>query len=210
MRAGSLRDDVFLLAHDDDGRLLVSEPVISSGLAGAILVDLLLSGRVAVVDGRLDVVDSAITGDPEADATLEAIAADTSATGPRAWVSWLSAGAYERTAEVLEAAGVVRRITVRRLGLLPAQRCVPTDLEDLVRLRARLRFGLHSAEPLDAATAALCGLVRVVRLESSLLLSMSSTELLDALGAKAGAAPDATVRQVIAAVDAVITAATFR
>jgi hypothetical protein len=209
MRAGSLRDDVFLLAHDDDGRLFVSEPVISSGLAGAILVDLLLGGRIAVVDGRLDVVDSAITGDPEADATLEVIAADTGATGPRAWVSWLSAGAYERTAQVLEAGAVIRRATIRRLGLLPAQRCQPTDPEDLVRLRARLRYGLHSGEPLDPATAALCGLVRVLRLESSLLLSMPTADLLDALAEKASQTPT-TVRQVIAAVDAVITAATFR
>jgi hypothetical protein len=209
MRAGSLRNDVFLLAHDDDGRLFVTEPVISSGLAGATLIDLLLSGRVAVVDGRLDVIDSAITGDPEADRTLEAIATDTGPTGPRAWVSWLAADAYERTGLLLEAAGVVRRSTVRRLGLLPAPRCAPTNIEDLVRLRARLRYGLHSAEPLDPATAALCGLVRVLRLHSSLLLSMPSAELLDALARKATEA-DTTVRQVIAAVDAVITAAIFR
>lgn len=209
MRAGSLRDDVFLLAHDDDGRLTISEPVLNAGLAGAILVDLLLGNRVAVVEGRLDVIDSAITGDPDADATLEAIASDTGPTGPRAWVSWLSAGAYERTAGVLESAGVVRRSTVRRLGLLPTARYLPVDPDDVVRLRARLRYGLHSAEPLDAATTALCGLVRVLRLESSLLLSMPTVQLLDALAAKAAAA-DTTVRQVIAAVDAVITAATFR
>lgn len=209
MRAASLRDDVFLLAHDDDGRLIISEPVLSAGLAGALLVDLLLGRRVAVVDGRLDVIDSAITGDPDADATIAAIASDTGATGPRAWVSWLSAEAYERTAGVLESAGVVRRSTVRRLGLLPAVRYVPADAGDVVRVRARLRYGLYSAEPLDAATAALCGLVRVLRLESSLLLQMPTAQLLDALATKAAAA-DTTVRQVIAAVDAVITAATFR
>lgn len=209
MRVGSLRDDVFLLAHDDDGRLIVAEPVIGAGLAGATLIDLLLSGRVAVVGDRLDVVDSATTGDPEAEATLQAIAADAAPTGPRAWVSWLSAGAYERTVDVLEAAGVIRRSVVRRLGLLPATRCVPADSVDLVRLRSRLRYGVHSAEQPDPPTAALCGLVRVLRLESSLLLSMSTGELRDALAERARGS-DTTIRQVVAAVDAVITAATYR
>lgn len=209
MRAGSLRDDVFFLAHDDDGRLIVAEPVINAGLAAATLIDLLLSGRVAVVGRRLDVVDSATTGDAEADATVAAIAADTGPTGPRAWVSWLSADAYERTSALLEAVGSIRRHTVRRLGLLPTTRCLPANVEDLVRLRSRLRYCVHSAERPDPATAALCGLVRVLRLESSLLLSMPTAQLLDALAQKANAT-HTTVRQVITAVDAVITAATYR
>ncbi len=209
MRVGSLRDDVFLLAHDDDGRLIVSEPVISAGLAGATLVDLLLSRRVAVVGGRLDVIDSATTGDADADATLGVIADDTGQTGPRAWVSWLAAGAYERTAAVLEANGLVHRSTVRRLGLVPATRCVPASHADLVRLRSRLRYGLHSPEEPDEPTAALCGLVRVLRLEPSLLLSMPTSELLDALERMARGNAT-TVRQVITAVDAVISAAIYR
>jgi hypothetical protein len=209
MRGGSLRDAIFLLAHDEDGRLIITEPAISAGLAGATLIDLLLGRRVAVVGGRLDVIDSAVTGDPEADAALAAIAADTGPTGPRAWVSWLAAGAYERVAEALDRAGVIRRTTVRRLGLLPATRCVPANLEDLVRLRSRLRYGVHSTQPPDPATAALCGLVRVLRLHSSLLLSMPSAQLLDALAEKAMTA-DPTVIQVITAVDSVVSAATYR
>jgi hypothetical protein len=206
MRVGSIRDAVFLLAHDEDGRLLISEPAICAGLAGATLIDLLLGRRVAVVGGRLDVIDSAVTGDPETDAALAAIAADTEPTGPR---SWLAAGAYERVAETLERAGVIRRTTVRRLGLLPATRCMPANVEDLVRLRSRLRYGVHSSQPPDPATAALCGLVRVLRLHASLLLSMPSAELLDALADKAMTA-DPTVLQVITAVDSVVTAATYR
>jgi hypothetical protein len=208
MRVGSLRDDVFLLAHDDDGRLTVSEPVISSGLAGAMLVDLLLAGRVAVVGGRLSVIDSATTDDPQNDATLTAIAADEAPTGPRAWVAWISAGAYDRTASALEASGTVTRTTIRRLGLLPVNRCVASE-EDLVRVRARLRYGLHSPDPVDTGTAALAGLVRVLRLEGALLLSMPSAQLRAELDRLAGGNPT-TVRQVISAVDAVISAATYR
>ncbi len=209
MRVGSLRDDLFLLAHDDYGRLIGAEPGIGAGLAGATLIDLLLHGRVAVVDGRLDVIDSASTGDDESDATLMAIAANSAPTGPRAWVSWISDRAYERTAKSLEAAGVIHRVTTRRLGLVSVTRIVPANGDDLVRLRSRLRYALHSKDLPDAATAALGGLVRVLRLQSSLLLSMPSSELLLALERMAGA-NTTTVRQVTSAVEAVITAATYR
>ena len=209
MRLGSLRNDVFLLAHDDAGRLTGSEPSISAGLAGATLIDLLLHGRVAVIQGRLGVIDSDTTGDEECDATLEAIAANTAPTGPRAWVSWISDGAYERAAAALDAAGTIRRTVSRRLGVLSVSRCVPTNPEDLVRLRSRLRYALHSAQLPDAGTAALCGLVRVLRLESALLLSMPTSDLLLALERMAGRSPT-TVRQVTNAVESVITAATYR
>lgn len=204
-----LRDEVFLLAHDDDGRLLSAEPVVSAGLAGAMLIDLLLMQRVAVAEGRLCVADPASTGDPELDLTLEAVAANTEPTGPRAWVSWISAGAYERTATALDVAGIVQRTTIRRLGLVPVTRCVPTKPDDLVRLRSRLRFGVHSTEAPDAATAALAGLVRVLRLHRALLLSMPSVALQAELDRLARTSMT-TVRQVIKAVDTLITAAAYR
>jgi hypothetical protein len=207
--AGMLRDDVFLLAHDDDGRLLIAEPVVSAGLAGAMLIDLLVTDRVAVMEGRLRVVDPTPTGDAELDATLEAVAATTEPTGPRAWVSWISAGAYERTAAALDAAGIVQRTTIRRLGLVPVSRCLPTKPDDLVRLRSRLRFGVHATDAPDAATAALAGLVRVLGLHGALLLSMPSVALRAELDRLARTSTT-TVRQVIKAVDTLITAAAYR
>jgi hypothetical protein len=209
MRVGSLRDDVFLLAHDDAGRMVISEPVIGAGLAGATLIDLLLQGRVAVSQGRLDVIDSALTGDEESDTTLTAIAANTAPTGPRAWVSWISHGAYARAADHLEAAGVIQRSSTRRFGLLPTARCTPVQPEDLVRVRARIRFALHARELPEPETAALCGLVRVLRLEGALLLSMPTSDLLLGLE-RLTAANDLTIRQVTNAVETVITAATYR
>jgi hypothetical protein len=205
----SLRSDLFLLAHDDAGKPVRSEAGIGAGLAGATLVELLLGGRVVVSAGRLDVRDPSPTGDDETDATIDAIAANTAPCGPRAWVSWISHGAYGRVAEILATAGVVRRRTVRRLGVLPAPRWVACDMEDLVRARARVRYAVHGGGPVDARTAALCGLVRVLRIESSLLLSDPPGDLLLALYRIAETA-DTPVRQVTNAVDTVITAATYR
>jgi hypothetical protein len=209
MHSLSLREDLFLLAHDDGGKLLIPEAHISTGLAGATLIELLLTRRVVVIDGRLDVVERSLTGHDEIDATVQAIDANTAPCGPRAWVNWISHGGYERTLDTLVAAGVVRRSTVRRLGLVAVGRCQPENPEDLVRVRSRVRFAIHGRELPDEITAALCGLVRVLRLESSLLLSMPRSDLLLALE-RVTAASETTVRQVTNAVEAVITAAAYR
>lgn len=208
MSVMSLRDSLFLLSHDDAGKLLLSEATIGAGLAGAALIDLLLNRRAAVVDGRLELVERTPTGDDEADATLAAIDANTAPCGPRAWVSWISHGAYRRIAGLLVADGTLRRVTVRRLGLVPVTRYVPTDPAGLVRVRARIRYAMHGVERPDAATGALCGLVRVLRLEPNLLLSMPRSDVASALE-KATVTDDAAVRRVITAVETVITAAIY-
>jgi hypothetical protein len=199
----ALRDELFLLAHDESGKLLAPEGNLGVGLAGATLIGLLLNGRVEVGDGRLDVLDGSPTGDPEADATLEAIAANTAPVGPRAWVSWISHGAYERVGDALAETGVVRRTVVKRLGLLPSARVLVCDQADLVRVRARVRFAVHGRDLPDAETGALCGLVRVLRLHRSLLLSMPSADLLIGLERMTERC-DLTVRQVLHAVDVVL------
>jgi hypothetical protein len=198
----SVRDELFLLAHDARGKPLTSELRLSAGLAGATLIDLLVTGRIAVIDGRLDVVDPTGTGDPETDSTLEVIAANTAPAGPRAWVSWISHGAYDRIADALEARGLVERSTVRRLGVVPVQRCAPAAEDDLVRVRSRVRFAIHSPELPDPSTAALCGLARALRLERYLLLSEPREDLRSGL-ARANEASDLTVRQVVHAVETV-------
>jgi hypothetical protein len=209
MQLLSLRGDLFLLAHDESGRPQIATAGLEAGLAGATLIDLLIASRVAVVDGRLDVIDPEPTGDDEADATVAAIRSNTAPCGPRAWVSWISSGAYQRVAESLCQAGVVAVQATRRLGLLPVQRFVAADPDELVRIRARLRYALHGREVPDPQTAALCGLVRVLRLEPALLLSMPTSDLLLGLE-RLNEASDVPVRLVTNAVDAVITNATFR
>src|SRR5262245_13749597 len=142
MRRLTVREDLFLLAHDDAGKLLVPGPNISAGLAGATLIGLLLAGRVGVAEGRLDVLDPTPTGDDESDETMAAIAANTAPVGPRAWVSWISHGAYERIGDVMVRDGMVRRTGARRLGLVQVTRTVPGDPADLVRVRARVRYAV--------------------------------------------------------------------
>src|SRR5262249_47004250 len=156
---------------------LIPETSLGAGLAGATLIGLLLDGKVGVGDGRLEVFDDKPTGDAEADATLDAIGANTAPCGPRAWVSWISHGAYERVGDAMVEAGLVQRVVVRRLGFVPLTRTPAGDQADLVRVRSRVRYAIHGRDLPDAETAALCGLVRVLRLERSLLLSMTAADL---------------------------------
>ena len=122
-----IRDDLFLLAHDDAGRLVVAEASLEAGLAGATLIDLLLSGQIAVLGGRLQVIDP-VPGPatPKQMPQSTRLAANTDPCGPRAWVNWISHGSYERVAEGLAAAGTDPprdRATARPGHLAP----VPAD-----------------------------------------------------------------------------------
>lgn len=198
----SLRDALFLLAHDD-GRPLIFIERIDAGLAAATLIEALQCGRVAVEGDRLVVAAAGPTGDPDTGALVEAIAGSTEPCGPRAWISWLADGAYERTARALMVAGLVRWEEARRLGgLLTVRRCIPVRPDDLIRVRARLRYVL-AGQPPDPPTAALCGLVRVLGLESALLLNLPAPDLDAALQRAAETAAE-TVRAVLAAVADVI------
>ncbi len=209
MRTLPVRDELFLLAHDDAGRIVADEQGLNVALAGAALIDLLVMGRAGVEEGRLVVHDPPPPGDAEVDALVAAIIANTAPCGPRAWVSWISPGAYDRISQVLEEAGRIRRVADRRFGLLPRRRCWPVDSTDLVRVRAKLRFAICSSAPVDPATAALCDLAAVLRLSSVLLLNQSESAVVTALR-DVGAAGDPIAHQVVATVESVMTMASYR
>jgi hypothetical protein len=137
------------------------------GWPGTSLIDLLLAGRVAVVDRRLDVVDrpgpaTSSGRDPRCDQR------EYRAVRPRAWVSWISHGACERIGDGLIADGSSGARPCA--GWASAQHPVSTGQP------RRTWYGyepgsVRGAWPdLPEATAALCGLVRVLRLHSGLLL----------------------------------------
>src|SRR5690349_21450491 len=82
-----LRAELYLLAHDvDTGRPYVNEQSLAVGLAGAILLELWLAGRIAIGfsydlirsqwrqdPGRLTIVHADSLGDPLTDAALATI-----------------------------------------------------------------------------------------------------------------------------------------
>src|SRR5439155_7561853 len=127
------------------------------------------------------------------------------ARGLQAWLGDLSQDEYDRVQGALVADGVLRRTTVRRLGVMPVTRYRLVGPATKTRVRARLRYAVTGVEASDPPTAALCSLVRVLRLEGHLHLDRPTGEVLARLDYIARGQHD-VIRAIVAAFDDVIAA----
>ena len=123
----SLRDQLYLLAHDDEtGRPIAHLPSLSLGLAGAIVLDLYLGRRIRVDHDYLVIHDPRPCGDAIADhATAELAAKEYALLTP--WLYWLADDLYESLTRYLVATGVLTTVRGRRLGVLPITRTGPAN-----------------------------------------------------------------------------------
>ncbi|GII23374.1 GOLPH3/VPS74 family protein [Planosporangium mesophilum] len=164
----TLADELLLLAYDDAGSAVIDTSSLDLGLAGALLVELALAGRVGVVDKRVVVTDPLPTGEPIADAALATIAADAKRRKPEDWVNRLDGGLRQQLLGRLVDAGVLRRDEDKVLWVFPRTRYPSTTGgEPAVEADARHRVeaALAGTGPVDARTAALCALIKAVGLE---------------------------------------------
>jgi hypothetical protein len=207
MRNG-LADDLLLLALDDQGVNLVSELHLNYGLAGAVLLDLLLAGRLGLDGDRVVVLDPAPTGDPALDASLALLAAEHEPRRPDAWLRPLIDGLRERLLDRLVEAGVLRRERDRVLWVFPRTRFASaTGAEPAAEtaVRQELLAAVDGTGDVPARTAALLGLVQAAGLTGTVFPGRSEPELkarLDAI-AEGNWAADA-VRATVARIQAVI------
>ncbi|WNM41864.1 GPP34 family phosphoprotein [Micromonospora halotolerans] len=165
-----LTDELVLLAYDDAGANRLGRPHLDYGLAGAVLLELALAGRVEVTGGRLAVTDPRPTGVPLLDQALAAVAGDRPRK-PKDWISRLAKGLPDRVLDGLVAAGALRRESDRVLWVFPRTRYPsPTGAEPAVETaaRERMRAALAADGPVDARTAALLTLTRAVGLDRKL------------------------------------------
>ena len=89
----TLPERLLLLSLDDDGQPRDPRSALSYALAGAALTELLLAGRLAHRDGRLQVVSPTPTGDPVLDEVLGQVEAQPKPRKLSWWVSRLAAEA---------------------------------------------------------------------------------------------------------------------
>lgn len=68
-----LAEQLFLLALNEGKGNVSSSALLRYGLAGGLLADLALAGRISFADGRVSVHDTEPTGDPALDAVLHAL-----------------------------------------------------------------------------------------------------------------------------------------
>lgn len=198
-----LHQDLYLIAHNEAGKLLTHQSSISLGLAGAVLMELALRGRVAVGRGRVVVTDGTGVGDEMLDGLLALLARDRDGGDLRFWIRKTAENVYGRTREALVAAGALNAVIKRRLGLLPYVRHQLADITWVVRASSEVRSAAAGAKEPDERCAALCGLVAVLRVESELYLGQPSSRLVPRLRAIADERSP-VVRELVGVVDALI------
>lgn len=180
-----LRDELFLIGHSDDtGQPHIHRQALALGMAGAVLTDLFLAGRIALDDTedtlpggrRLGLRLDRPVGDLIADTAITSVRYANPAPTLRGWLPWFAEDLYERTRAGLHAGGILHRTSRRRLGgLARTEVYLATDTKWVVVARSRLRYLAAGREPPDNHTAALAGLVAALGLATHLYLDDTNT-----------------------------------
>lgn len=155
---GLVADDLYLLGHDDrNGRPLLQPRALGTGLAGALLAELMLTGCIALRhDAAVVITRSTPAVAVQQQALLRQIAGEPGPAPAASWLRFWAATAARDVAGRLEQAGYLRpacsRVPWRR------GRWVPLDPDAAFAPVLRVRSALDPAQPLTAHTAALAGL----------------------------------------------------
>jgi hypothetical protein len=202
----TLAEDLFLLVcHDATGRARISTTYLDLGLGGALLLDLALRGRVALVDSHVAVVDRTPVGDPLLDAALSTVAGDAKRHEPDYWVRHLARGTRAAVQHRLVAAGVLLVEDHKVLGVIPVHHTHQIDgriEHDLVR---RLHDAVVLGNPASRETAAVVSLALAVGLERHLFPRSDRRAIRQRMeGIAAGEWVGAAVRHAIDAVNAAL------
>ncbi len=165
-----LAADFFLIAHDEfSGKLRISRDLLSCGLVGAQLAELIMANRLAVQGGRVLVTEVRGDGDEIGAYVAESISRQTSTHSVRVWVDTFREMLYELVVRRLVEEGVVRREQGgRQLMRKRPDRFPATDLLAAARPRLRLEHMLRTPQEFDLPGAILAVLVGAVGVETVL------------------------------------------
>jgi Golgi phosphoprotein 3 (GPP34) len=171
MTSVALADELLLLAYDDEtGRCAVSVIALDLGMAAAVLVDLVLHGRIEVTNRAVLPVDPSPTGHAVVDEILGRICAEQPQPAAR-WLQRLRHNLRQHVLESLIAQGVVRDQDVTAWDVLRVHRYPMVDPTAERETRSRLAAALTGGAVPDERTAALATLVAAVRMEPTLGLT---------------------------------------
>jgi hypothetical protein len=203
MRQPELRldEEYFLLAHDDyTGRPHIKADVLGTGLAGALLAELLIAGCLDIVDGTVQVRDLTLAGSAMARAAAEAIQQRFHPVGW--WVECLRQSAYLSAGEQMARQNLVSPTST---GLFrTVTRHVATDALVAAGPRVRLRYAAESIQrvPPDPRAATLAALALTTGL-GGIIADAANRLVRDGLLAMARSVPP-DMRAVVAGVDAAL------
>jgi len=173
----TMPEEILLLMLDDEsGRL--QERAAPSGdyaLAGAVIAELALAGRIDTDTQRLYVTDGTPTGDALQDAALaKIIAAGTESHDSRYWIEAIAAEAEpmrDALFDRLVARGILNRVEGRFLWVFPERRYPVIDDREEREVKARIMGVLFRDEIPDPRDSLLIGLCRAAGLFALLLSS---------------------------------------
>jgi Golgi phosphoprotein 3 (GPP34) len=136
-----LAEELLLLAHSASGRPLIGEGVLERGVAGGLLTDLAIMGRIGCGGSLVAAMDPAAVGHEPLDTVLQQIVATSPGQRPRWWVDKLAAQGWRRQ--------LVSQMFKHGTWRIPVPR---------TELLARLTDALRSDGEPEAHTAALAAL----------------------------------------------------
>lgn len=163
----TLVDELALAAvRDTPGRLRVDGTTLSAGLAGAIVAELWLAGRVTVTDKRLVVVNPTPLGVALFDQALNRMAGRPKPRRPEAWLQRLSSAQARR--EVFDRLASLNRISVdtsKLLGIFTTTSYGLLDRLAVERSRSIVQLALAGGlcEPRTATLISLLEATRLLR-----------------------------------------------
>lgn len=161
-----IAEDLLLLLYDDEsGKPITGSPGLDYALAGAVLIELTLLGKVDIAkageetkEGRLKVLDATPTGDPVLDGRL-AILAEKSGLKPKNLMGKLSKKLRDEVLARLAERGILTADKDKVLGLFPVTRWPAQDAQHEADLRAGLGNVLKLGAQPDERTGALIALL---------------------------------------------------
>ena len=166
-------EEIVLLALDDKTGAQLPLPVtaLGYGLAGAVLADLAVAGKIDTDAKQLTVLDSSPTGDSLLDPWLALIAAEKNVHSVAHWLFALA----ERRKEIeqpaldrLMARGILRREDKKILWVIGLRRYPTVDGQERTEVRTRLGQLILGEDLPDPRDAMLIGLLRGCRLTDSI------------------------------------------
>jgi hypothetical protein len=175
----TLAAELLLLAHDIRGKCRIAPAAMDCGVAGALLSELHLAGRLTVDGSVLVPVGGPPTGDPILDELIEQIAA--SPRTSREWVTHLSrTGLTERLLTQLVESGQVEIDHHRSYGLFPETWYPVRDIVMLWEAHQRVVIAATTRVGADRRTLALGALAAAAGLAKALLATSGDWRALSA------------------------------
>lgn len=171
-QALSLPEEIVLLTLDDATGRPVGRQGLAAGLAlaGALMMELALAGRIDTDRDRLEVLSTAALGDAALDGALARLAEAEDSRGALMLLAREEAALRATILARLEERGLLRRADGRVLLIFPERRWLkPEDRPEPREVRARLLRAIETDDIPEPREALLLGLARATALLPLLL-----------------------------------------